>query len=80
MEIVEGMIVKSIAGRDKNSFYVVYEVKDEFVKIVDGKKRKLAKLKAKNLKHVRKTNKIVNLKELKTDKSIRKCLSEYNSN
>ena len=41
MEIEKGMIVKSIAGHDKNRFYVVVKIKDNRAYIADGKKRVL---------------------------------------
>ena len=79
MEIVEGMVVKSVAGRDSNSFYIVFKIKENFVFIANGGRRKISKLKAKNFKHVRKTNTIVNLENFKTDKSVRTFLNSFNS-
>ena len=46
-----GQIVKSTAGRDKNTFFVVTEVVGTYAVICDGKHRPLEKPKMKKLKH-----------------------------
>lgn len=51
-----GQIVISKAGRDKQSAFIVVDVKDEFIYLVDGKLRKVENPKRKNKKHVQKTN------------------------
>ncbi len=48
-----GEIVQSIRGRDKGDYFVVAEAGDGFALVVDGKKRKLACPKKKNVKHLR---------------------------
>ena len=47
-----GTIVKSIAGHDKNKFFVIINVENEYVYLVDGKCRPLDKPKKKKVKHV----------------------------
>ena len=47
-----GAIVKSIAGHDKNNLFVIINVENEYVYLVDGKCRSLANPKKKKVKHV----------------------------
>ena len=47
-----GTIVKSIAGHDKNNLFVIINVENEYVYLVDGKCRPLSKPKKKKVKHV----------------------------
>lgn len=76
--IVVGMIVKSIAGHDKDKFYIVIKVTDEGVLISDGKLRTIEKPKQKNRKHLLRTNKCVNVDLLVTNQKIRRVLWPYN--
>ena len=48
-----GDIVISTSGRDKGKYFLVIDVYDKFVKIVNGKQRKLCETKSKNQKHVK---------------------------
>jgi ribosomal protein L14E/L6E/L27E len=51
-----GRIVLSRAGRDKNRYFMICDIKDkEFVYISDGDYRKLQRPKLKKLKHLHKT-------------------------
>ena len=48
-----GQLVRSSAGRDKGSFYLIYDLLDEaFVRVIDGEKKKLTNPKKKNMKHL----------------------------
>lgn len=47
-----GTIVISLAGRDKNKHYILFDSDSKFVYLVDGKTRTLEKPKKKNRKHV----------------------------
>ena len=47
-----GMLVKSKAGHDKDSIYVIIEMDPSYVYLVDGSIRTLGKPKRKNRKHV----------------------------
>lgn len=78
MQIKQGMIVKSIAGHDKGSFYLIVQLDEKGAKIVDGRRRKLQKPKNKNILHLRATSKIVNIEDYLTDKSVRGLLHSYN--
>lgn len=54
MEKVQvGQLVRSVAGRDKGSYYLIYDVLDEsFVRVINGDKKKLSNPKRKNIKHL----------------------------
>ena len=47
-----GMLAKSKAGHDKGHVYVIYEVDETYVYLVDGKIRTLSNPKKKKRKHV----------------------------
>lgn len=51
-----GSVVISTAGHDSGNYFVVIDVEDDkFVKICDGKSRKLEKPKRKKVKHLKNT-------------------------
>ena len=52
MEYKPGMMVKSIAGHDKNSIYVIIRECKDHVYVCDGKLKMVEKPKKKNKKHV----------------------------
>mgnify|MGYP002530181303 CR=1 FL=1 len=55
---VIGTIIKSIAGHDQNNFFVILNVENEYVYLVDGKTRTLNKPKKKKLKHIQVVGKV----------------------
>ena len=52
MEITIGSLVKSMAGHDKDEVFFILKEEVEYVYLVDGKYRTLARPKRKNRKHV----------------------------
>lgn len=76
MNIQIGSVVKALAGREKNSFYVAVGIHDGFVLIADGKERKLENPKRKNVKHISPTNTIIDTDGL-TNKKLRKLIAEF---
>lgn len=84
-ELQVGSVVKSIKGHDKDKFFVVIEIVDDnFVKIVDGKTRKISTPKMKKVKHLQsngeileKVQQIVFQKALLYDKIIKIALKKY---
>lgn len=53
MEIRKADVVKSLAGRDKDKLFYVFEIVDQnFAIIADGKLRQIEKPKMKKLKHL----------------------------
>ncbi len=55
MDIYPGKVVISTAGRDKDRYFVVLSVSDNFCYIADGKVRKVDMPKKKKIKHLRVT-------------------------
>lgn len=74
----QGTVVRSMRGHDKDRFYVVMAAEPGKVYIADGKRRKRDKPKAKNEKHVARTNTVVDLADYPTDKSLRRLLGPMN--
>lgn len=52
MDVIPGDIVYSKAGRDKNGYFVVMSVDNDYVFVCDGRKRKTDKQKHKKIKHL----------------------------
>ena len=75
MNIVKGSVVKSLAGRDQDRYYVAVSVEDRFVLIADGKLHKLEAPKRKNVKHISPTGNVICDWGL-TNKKLRKLLFE----
>ena len=77
MEIERGSLVYSIAGRDKGSLFLVLKRDDDFVYLADGKLRRIENPKKKKLKHVNKTNTLLELElENISNSDVRKSLSK----
>ena len=70
-----GQVVLSTCGRDVGKLQMVLEILDDsYVLVVDGKQRKIEKPKKKNIKHLQKYNKKLQLENL-TDKKLRYMLN-----
>lgn len=77
MDFKKGTVVKSAAGRDRDQWFIVWEVDGDTVLLVDGKIRPLEKPKRKKKKHCHPTHKMVSLsKELIGNKAIYRKLQE----
>lgn len=76
MKVQTGSVVRATAGRDKDSFFVVTEAGNGYCLIADGKSRKLAGPKRKNIRHLRFTNSVIDLNDV-TDKKLRTLLKQY---
>lgn len=77
MTMREGMVVRSIAGKDCGRYSVVVSCLDGCVMICDGKHRRLAAPKRKNLRHVEPTDEIAP-DCMTSDRAIRRLLWKYN--
>ena len=75
MEITAGMVVISAAGHDNGQWFVVTDADGRYAYLADGKERKLAAPKKKNLKHIRSTGHTLNVDGV-TDKWLRNALRE----
>ncbi len=83
MEIVEGSIVRSIAGRDMGDLFIVISREANFVYLANGELRKVDRPKKKKLKHIQGTshvsefisNKLMTTGKV-TNSEVRKALAE----
>lgn len=73
MKIRTGTIVEAVAGRDSGGLFAVVGCEEGYCLIADGKSRKLAAPKRKNLRHVRATNGAIDMNDI-TDKKLRAAL------
>jgi len=77
--IGRGTVVKSIAGHDKNRFYLVLAREGDFALIADGAVRKLSAPKKKRLKHLRQTLTVIDPGTVLTDKALKAALRPFNT-
>lgn len=73
-----GFIARSNAGHDKKRYYVIVALEGEFAFIVDGKERRLARPKKKNLKHLSVTHKRIDPNQISSDRYLREILEPMN--
>lgn len=78
MQFVKGMVVRSKAGHDKGSFFVVVRVEDDFAYVADGKSRTPLNPKKKKQIHLSVTKTVLDEQSMETDSEIRNILAEYN--
>ena len=71
-----GMLARSKAGHDKAKMYIIKEVDDTYVYLVDGRIRTLVHPKKKKKKHVQIVTGTYNMKEL-DDEGIRKLIKDW---
>ena len=71
-----GMLARSKAGHDKAKMYIIKEVDDTYVYLVDGRIRTLVHPKKKKKKHVHIVHGTYNMKEL-DDAGIRKLIKDW---
>lgn len=76
MDIKVGSVVKALAGREKNRWFVAVAVDGGFIDIADGRERKLDKPKRKNIKHISPANAVIGMDGL-TNKKLRKLICEF---
>jgi len=76
MEIVKGTAVISKAGRDKNRVFAVVDFKDDYVWLVDGKLRPLARPKKKKIKHLNITKTVIEDKFFDSDSKLSSELTD----
>ena len=77
MVIAAGMVVKSMAGHDSGSYYVVMRADNGYAYIADGKLRKVESPKKKNPLHLQKTLKVIDVTDI-TNKKLRTALAVLN--
>lgn len=80
MRFERGMIVKSDAGRDQEQFYVIVAAEERFVYIANGRSRRLSKPKRKNVRHLKRTSRTVDLSVVDTNPKLFRALQEAVTN
>ncbi len=78
MSIKQGSIVKAVAGRDRDRFFVVLKTEGRFAYIADGKTRKIDKPKRKKLIHLAKTDYTAE-GSYETNPQLKKILYQFNN-
>lgn len=78
MNVEKGLVVKAVAGRDKNLYFAVLDADSRFALIADGKSRRLENPKRKNIRHLMPTGRKICLDEI-TNKKLKRALSEFYS-
>ena len=76
MKLLKGSVVRAETGRDGGKFFAVVDVNEKYCLIADGKSRKLAAPKRKNIKHIRITDSMIDLNDI-TDKKLRNMLKQF---
>ena len=80
MDICKGMLVYSKAGRDKGRLFVVLRTENDFVYLSDGDTRLVGNPKKKKIKHINRTNTVLELDfENISDSDVRKALINYSA-
>ncbi len=75
MDICKGSLVYSRAGRDKGGLFLVLSAEKNYAFIANGETRSVSKPKKKNIKHLNKTNTVLELDfENISDSAVRKVL------
>lgn len=76
MELRRGQVVRSRAGRDKDSFLAVIELAPPFALVCDGKARPLERPKRKKLMHLAPTAAVLPEESLATNRKLRAALAQ----
>ncbi len=84
MEVSAGMVVRSIAGRDKGDLFIVISREGDYAYLANGELRKVDRPKKKKLKHLQPSRTVSEFIKNKletagkvTNSEVRKALSEY---
>ncbi len=78
MDICKGSLVYSRAGRDKGGLFLVLSAEENYAYIADGNTRKVSAPKRKNIRHLNKTNTVLNMDfDNISDSQVRKALEKF---
>lgn len=77
MEWKQGMVVRSLCGRDKDSLLCVVAADGAYVFVCDGKERPLERVKRKNPKHVLVTPHMLSLQDLQSNRAVKQALKKF---
>ena len=76
MEFKRGQVVLAKCGREQGRLLAVEKVSETRVFICDGKERPLEKPKAKNTRHLQKTNLTLDSDAMASNRKLKKALAE----
>ncbi len=74
-----GTLVRSLAGHDKDRFYIILKIEDGYAYLTDGKHHRLDGPKKKRLKHVAPEGAEAELSLLQCDAHVRKAIKRLKS-
>ncbi len=77
MKLEIGSVVKSLKGRDKDSYFCVVELEGDYVYLCDGKIRKLENPKRKKIKHIKITDYNIHKEARKYNKHLKKAINSF---
>lgn len=77
LEFKPGCPARSLAGHDKDRYYIILKEDGEYVELADGKFKTTEHPKRKKKKHVQPVHQMLMETVLATDEQIRRCLKEY---
>ncbi|MFV0364270.1 MAG: RNA-binding protein [Suipraeoptans sp.] len=72
---LKGRLVKSLCGHDKDTIYVVIDLDDRYLYLVNGKDRAISSPKKKKRKHVQYIGKAINIENC-DDVRIKRLIKE----
>lgn len=76
MELKRGLVVRARAGKEQGNWFVVIATDGRFADIADGKRRKIASPKRKNIKHIQATRNVLAIDGM-TDKALYCALAPF---
>ena len=77
MEWEIGTVVYALRGRDRGKAMCVVDTCETRVFVCDGKERPLLKPKAKNPKHLQKTEYVLTAAQMQSNRAIKQALKQY---
>lgn len=80
MDFTKGLVVRSLAGRDKGGFFTVLSASGGLAVICDGQRRSLEHPKTKKQKHLAATCTVLPEETMATNRQIRRALSPFAGN
>ena len=77
MQLQPGQVVCSLAGRDAQGLFVVVACGEGWAALADGRRRPLERPKRKNIRHIRKTNTVLDPSGINTNLKLRRALTAF---
>lgn len=73
-QLQAGRVVRSRAGRDRDGFFLVVRLEEDFAWLCDGTRRPLTRPKKKRLRHLQATDGFIGVDAIRSDKQLRELL------